>query len=57
MFWPIFVDSQNEAASLCFKNSINKDVKRTFMVSCFNPKSYLFNRSRIFETEAMEAVL
>ena len=26
-FWPIFADFQNEAASLCVDNSINKDVK------------------------------
>ena len=32
-FWPIFVDFQNEAAGLCFDNSIDKDVKRTFMLS------------------------
>ena len=27
LFWPIFVDFQNEAASLCLNNLINKDVK------------------------------
>ena len=27
IFWPIFVDFQNEAAGLCVNNSINKDVK------------------------------
>ena len=26
-FWPIFVDFQNKAASLCFNNSTNKDAK------------------------------
>ena len=26
LFWPIFVDFQNEAASLCLDNSINKDM-------------------------------
>ena len=38
-FWLIYVDFQNEAADFCFNNSINKDVKRTFMVSLFNLKS------------------
>ena len=27
LFWPIFVDSQNEVASLYINNSINKDAK------------------------------
>ena len=31
--WPIFVGFQNEASSLCDDNSIDKDVKSTFMVS------------------------
>ena len=57
MFWLILVDFQNEAASLCVNNSINKDVKWIFMVSLFNLRSYLSNASRIFKTEAMEAVL
>ena len=27
LFWPIFVDFQNEAASVCIDNSTDKDVK------------------------------
>ena len=27
LFWPIFVDFQNEAASLCINNRNNKDMK------------------------------
>ena len=33
LFWLIFVHFQNEAASLCFDNSVDNEVKRTFMVS------------------------
>ena len=33
LFLADFVDFQNEAASLCVNNSINKDVKLSFMVS------------------------
>ena len=33
LFWLILVDFQNEAASLCVNNSINKDVKWIFIVS------------------------
>ena len=31
--WPIFVDFQNEGTGLCINNSIDKDVKWTFVVS------------------------
>ena len=51
------MDVQNEAASLCVNNSINKDLKLTFLVSLLNSKSYPSNSSRIFKIEVMEAVL
>ena len=48
LFWPIFADFQNKAAGLCVYNSINKDVKWTFIVSYPNLKSQLFNQIQIF---------
>ena len=41
LFWPIFVDFRNEVVGLCVSNSITKELKRTFMVSWPNLKSYL----------------
>ena len=32
-YWPIFVDFQDEVAGLRVNNSINKNMKLTFMVS------------------------
>ena len=56
-FSRILVEFQNEVASLCASNSINKNVKWTFMVSQYNLKSYLSDTSRTFSIEAVEAVL
>ena len=48
------MDFQNEAASLCVNNSTNKDSELLWYDNLIQS---LFNQSRIFKTEAMEAVL